>query len=53
VCGESRKHGSAGGQGFLRERLPYPAGNWRRRASSLAPPNCVAEDFSALNCDTG
>jgi hypothetical protein len=25
VCGESRKHGSAGGQGILRDRLPYPA----------------------------
>ena len=25
MCGESRKHGSAGGQGFLRDRLPYPA----------------------------
>src|SRR6266851_6930810 len=24
VCGESRKHGSEGGQGFLRVRLPYP-----------------------------
>jgi hypothetical protein len=25
VCGESRKHGSAWGQGFLRDRLLYPA----------------------------
>src|SRR2546427_257753 len=24
VCSESCKHGSAGGQGFLRDRLPYP-----------------------------
>src|SRR5262249_33222394 len=24
VCAERRKHGSEGGQGFLRDRLPYP-----------------------------
>src|SRR5712691_7627133 len=24
VCSESCKHGAAGGQGFLRDRLPYP-----------------------------
>jgi hypothetical protein len=42
-----RQHGSAGGQGFLRVRLPYPAKTWglSKRVDGLQP-----QDRSALTC---
>ncbi len=43
MCGESRKHGSAGGQGFLRDRLLYPAAaELLRRLQAPAPPPASA-----------
>ena len=35
MCGESRKHGSEGGQGFLRDRLPYPTAELRELGRRL------------------
>ena len=35
VCGESRTHGSEGGQGFLRDRLPYPTAELRALGQRL------------------
>jgi hypothetical protein len=35
VCHESGKHGSGGGQGFLRVRLSYPTMQWSKRGAHL------------------
>jgi hypothetical protein len=35
VCHESGKHGSEGGQGFLRVRLSYPTMQWSKPGAHL------------------
>src|SRR5437762_459868 len=35
VCHESGKHGSGGGQGFLRVRLSYPTMQWSKRGAHV------------------
>jgi hypothetical protein len=35
VCHESGKHGSEGGQGFLRVRLSYPTMQWSKEGVHL------------------
>src|SRR5262245_55965357 len=35
VCHESGTHGSEGGQGFLRVRLPYPTMQWSKEGAHL------------------
>ena len=35
MCHESGKHGSEGGQGFLRVRLSYPTMQWSKEGAHL------------------